>query len=105
MIINNQGVSLLGVSLIATFYPIHVIDLWKQLPKHIQNNPFQLNDAFQIESTHLIGVNNGLIKKSDVFVKCFNPFHATDLFLYPLQASENQRFSGHIKRGQQQKMG
>ena len=23
----------------------------------------------------------------------FNPFHATGLFLYPLKASENQRFS------------
>ena len=31
-----------------------------------------------------------------------NPFHATDLFLYPLKTSENQRFSdafrGYRKR-------
>ena len=35
--------------------------------------------------------------------KLINPFHATDLFLYPVKTSENQRFfdfSGGIKRGQ-----
>ena len=36
--------------------------------------------------------------------KLFNPFHVTDLFLYPLKTSENL-FSGAIKRGQWYEMG
>ena len=36
--------------------------------------------------------------------KLFNPFHDTDLFLYPLKTSENF-FSGAIKRDQWHKMG
>ena len=38
----------------------------------------------------------------------FNPFHATDLFRYPLETSENQNFlmfSGGIERDQWHEMG
>ena len=34
-----------------------------------------------------------------------NPFHATDLFLYPLKTSENLWFSGGIERDQLREMG
>ena len=37
-----------------------------------------------------------------LFINSFNPFHATNLFLYPLKTSENLRFSdvfrGYRKR-------
>ena len=36
-------------------------------------------------------VVNGL--KENLIFKCLIPFHATGLFLYPLNTSENQRFS------------
>ena len=37
---------------------------------------------------------------SDAPVTNFNPFHATDLFWYPMKTSENQRFS-NVFRGYQ----
>ena len=39
--------------------------------------------------------NNSEYLKFDISLKCiyFNPFHATDLFLYPLKTSEKKRFS------------
>ena len=37
-------------------------------------------------------------------IQPINPFYATDLFLYPLKTSENQRFSWGIKRDQWHEM-
>ena len=34
----------------------------------------------------------------------FNPFHATGLFLYPLETSENQRFSGVFRGSRKRQM-
>ena len=50
-------------------------------------------------------------KKTNSGAKLANSFHATNLFLYPLKTSENQKtrgflmFSGGIKREQWHKLG
>ena len=46
----------------------------------------------------LLNTHTEISNRTTISVRLFNPFHATDLFLYPLKTSENNRFCDILRR-------
>ena len=46
----------------------------------------------------LLNTHTEISNRTTIGVRLFNPFHATDLFLYPLKTSENNRFCDILRR-------